>query len=279
MDGPTHRKIAPVFTAGATYLTMTAQGADITSTLAAVGVASAVSVFSANWADADLYASRPFPAIWAGGKLARAQGVRMARIKTNNSRRPEVFYIYKNKRHKKIKKFSMRVWATIFRIVGVRGHRVWQSHSPLIYLPLTYFMYIGTQLLFSSSNILTSVVSAVPLGLGLGYVSHLFGDLLTYNGLPLLPDFKRLWKLPIIGPIIKFVNNLFSNLKVARFSFAKASNKRWNGFIYVVLTLAVFSIIFPNIAKSAILLLLNMIKEIGKGIWELLSVLTSNYKN
>lgn len=281
MDGPTHRKLAPVFTAGSSYLILAAQNQNPSDMVAAVGIASAVSILAANWADADLYASRPFPAIWAGTKVGAVGGVRRARVKTPGKGKPRTVYLYKKKRYTKVRKLSMRIWASFFRVIGVRGHRVWQSHSPVIWVPVFTVIYIGVLNKVNSSGtmgMLGLMISSVPLGIGLGYISHLAGDLLTYRGLPLLPEMKMLWKIPILGGIIKFINNLFSDIRVARFSFSKASNKRWNSFVVMLFIFITVSIISPEISKTLIQVTWGVIKKVSIMMWDTLTLLTSNYK-
>lgn len=281
MDGETHRKIAPVFTAGATYLTIATRGYHPVTMLATVGVASAISVLSANWADADLAArSKPVPAIWAGTKVGRYFGIRSAVVvDKRNPNKTKTVYLYRNKRYTKTHGLGMRIMATIFRLTGVRDHRVWQSHSPVLWIPIILFTYALYMTTLGDKNIIFSILSAVPLGLGYGYLSHLFGDALTYKGLPLLPEFKLLWKLPFIGDSLHKVNNTFSSMQVAKVGFAKASNKTWNNIVFLACIIGVGYILAPAQMNMMFSILWSFLKGITISLGNLLKHLTSNYLN
>lgn len=280
MDGETHRKIAPVFTAGATYLTIAAKGYTSTTVLATIALASGISILSANWPDADLHArSKPVPAIWAGTKIGTMFGIRSAKVvDKRNPNKTRTVYIYRNKRYTRTHGLSMKILATIFRLVGVRDHRVWQSHSPVLWLPLVWILYSAYLTQFGDKNMIFAILSAIPLGLGYGYLSHLFGDMLTYQGLPLLPDFKLLHKIPILGKYIEKANDDLSDIRLVKHvSFAKASNKTWNNIVFLAIIIGVGYILAPHQMNALFSIIWDLIKGIGLTIWGLFTYLTSNY--
>lgn len=253
MEGSTHRIIAPIFTLGTSVAYMSSNANNLPLGIYGTAfLASAVSVVSANWADADLHAMhKPLPVIWAGfnpmldGFLATT-GLRRVKRKDEYGRVNKVTYVYMRKQYSQVRKFDQRVFATLFRITGLRKHRGWQSHSPIVWIPLWVFLYNMSNKISDPMYIIPTVV----LGLALGYISHLVGDVMTKSGLPILPELKIFYKVPVIGKHVKKFSNAVDDVKIFRGKFFTAGNKTWN-FIVIILLLELSGYLaFPEIISG-----------------------------
>lgn len=232
MEGKTHKIIAPIFTLGVTTAYLTTNSADLPLTLAGtVGIATVSSFLSACWPDADQHAKyKPLPVIWAGftpvtDVMLKSYGLKKIKTKANAERgiKSKTAYLYKGRKYTKVRSLGARIWASFFRITGLREHRDWRSHSPLLWIPLWYYLYSLT----NSIPYLGIFLGPIFMGFGLGYISHILGDAFTKSGIPFLPSFGIVEKVPIV--------NHFTEVKVFKGKFFKADNKLWNYIVIIII--------------------------------------------
>ena len=140
----------------------------------------------------------------------------------------------------------MKNMALIFKSMGIKKHRGWQSHSPVLWVPawviFTYIAYGVTDL--------GTYLGTIILGLSLGWISHLIGDLFTLDGIPLLPKFWKSKKRDGSYEDLKMAPLKGINVKghrLFRFGFAKASNKIWIGIVCFLFINIFLKILTPDL--------------------------------
>lgn len=190
MQGATHRRFAPIFALGGGILAMRSGFLAFEGLPDAVKLALIVisSTFTSMAPDADLHCYKPYDVIISGKGRGRYRGV--------------------NKR-------QLRVWAVIFKTMGVKGHRTFKSHSPTLWIPLWVGFYLlFSRLIFPLLGIdlyFAGIIQCVIFGMALGFMSHLVGDMFTKSGIPVLPK-----------------KNLAPTAEVGLGNVTKASNNLWN---------------------------------------------------
>ena len=238
MDGSGHKVFAPIFGCGMSALITSSGLVPLAgSLLPTVLIATVCSSLTATLPDADLIALKPASIIKGTAKKRYSQKYKreyyyitisqqeFQRRYPNRSKRDNMkienggkgVYIYYDKSG--TNSFAMRNMALIFKIMGIKKHRGWQSHSPLLWIPF----WIAMTLLAYSVLDIGPFIGCIVMGLGLGWTSHLVGDLFTLDGLPLLPKFwtRRAGEEVKIAP----VGGRIAGHRI--FSFARASNKIW----------------------------------------------------
>lgn len=251
MEGKTHRMLAPAFTVGVSLFYMKAMGIDPPITDVGVcAIATFSSIFSANWADADLHVQshKPIPVIWAGKNkgINRLLGVKRVQGSSGSS------YLYRNKRYSGVKRVDMKIWATIFTILHAKKHRCFTSHSPLLWVPIWYFLTVIAAAI-SPFGFLYGVV----LGFAMGYWSHLLGDQFTKDGLRWLPNIKTIVKIPIIGDIY----GALTHFSIFKGKFFTAGNKAWNFIVLLLFADGSLFLLAPDLAKSINYSIFNAVKD------------------
>ena len=254
MEGKTHKIIAPIFTFGVSTAYFMANS-DVSLPLTLVGttgIAAVSSYFSACWPDADQHAKyMPVCVIWAGfspftDALVSARGVKKIRKRVDSKgnkvpkKKAKCSYLYKNKKYPKVKHVGSRIWATLFRMMGLRAHRDWRSHSPLIWCFVWYWLYYMSCLI--PIEPISMIASPIVLGFGLGYISHIVGDAFTKSGIPLLPDVGVVQKFPVL--------NHLTEVRFLKGKFFRANNKLWNGIVICLIADAMLFLISPDFAMS-----------------------------
>lgn len=364
MDGKGHRMLAPVFTACSSMVLMKfglLQEFDSPLvTTSAISAMSLLSITSARWCDADLLALKPTPIITGTAKKRYSKRYKeeLYYVKMSKAQYKKKYGKMKdpkNQSYKEEKKYEitksgkvllyyknckmenpiMLFWAMLFKLMGLKKHRGWQSHSPLIWIPfwliltlvsknvtplltssalIGIFILLGLLIMKDASGIkklkitgmtVICAVISIPIlfitvqylspylylivaSLGLGYLSHIAGDSLTQEGMPVLADNKLtrlLKKIPIIGKLVvtefKPVNFKIGKKKF-KIGFAKASNKWYpyivmGFFLLVTLMLLDFSL-FLEIFKSVTLAIFKVIWFVLVKLWEFIMYLFSLLK-
>ena len=276
MEASTHKVIAPIFTLGVATAYLTTSSPDLPLTLyGTVGLATVSSYFAACWPDADQHAKyMPLPVIWAGftpitDTLLKPYGVKKIYKRVDSSGRQirgggKASTLYKGKKYPRIKTLSSRLWATVFRVTGLRKHRDWRSHSPLLWCPLWYWLYYIANMI----PYLNIFLAPIVMGFGLGYISHLLGDAFTKSGVPFLPEFKVIEKIPVV--------NQFTEVKVFRGRFFKANNKLWNYMVILIIAEGALFLISPDLAKSVNSVIWNIVVAFYESIKNIIVTMLSN---
>lgn len=172
MDGKQHRVIAPIFTVLSTIIASKSGIIDTANIYTTLAVATPLSVLFANAPDADLYASYPVKVIL--GKSGKQYATKRYNKRTEK---------------KELKKYNSpkgpinKMFALLFKSLGVKKHRDWRSHSPLIYIPLG----ILAIKLINKIPEPTGVLLGVVLGTVFSFWSHLFADMPNKGGLEYFP--------------------------------------------------------------------------------------------
>lgn len=234
------------------------------SLLSTVLVATVCSVLTATLPDADLVALKPTPIIKGTAKKRYSKKYKREyyyitvsendfRSKYKNKFKNDDakiepggkgVYIYYDKCG--TKNFAMKEMALIFKSMGIQKHRGWQSHSPVLWIPL-WLLLIWV---FYRITDIGAYIGAIVLGLGLGWISHILGDLFTLDGIPLMPKFWEPKKSNGTRDDIKIAP--LAGIKVGghrlfRFSFAKASNRIWIGIVCFIFINIFLKILAPNL--------------------------------
>lgn len=259
MDGKGHKTFAPIFTGGTTLILTTTGLVPVAGTAITTVVLSMIcSELTATLPDADLIALKPKKIIKGTAKkryskkynreyyyvsVSEAEYAKKyaSRSKSDNlkiERGGKGYYLYYDRCG--TSNILMKHMALIFKAMGLKKHRGFQSHSPLIWVPFWLLMIF---LAYKIQNI-GVYTGALVLGLGLGWISHLVGDLFTLDGLPIVPKF---WsrdrddiKIAPMGGIKIGKHRLF------RFGFAKASNKVWVYMVCFIFFNIFFYILMPD---------------------------------
>lgn len=241
MKGETHRKVSPVATAGIGYILITnnmvfpAAGNDPVINSLILG---ALGFISANWPDADQHAkSLPMKAILGNCKRnseGKQVGTKKVRENGKTVSKKVIYY--------DIKRPDMKAVAVVFKALGVKAHRTFLTHSPILHGALLYLLY---------NALVTIPVFGVPiafvtLGIGLGYFTHLLADLPTDGGLPLLPRIKAFKDIPILNSIFGDFKPM-SKLKFGKHKFFLAGNQMWNQMFFIIVLDVVGCIMFPSL--------------------------------
>lgn len=238
MNGKQHRLVAPIFTAAISLIAVSTKVVSVDNMYAFIGTASAASLLTANLPDADLYATYPIRVLWGKGiKRVRRKG----QIKTYSAP----------------KGMHMRTAATVFKSLGVKRHRDWRTHSPMIHVPLGIAIIWLAMTLFKTMSIPLGLIC----GLVFGYWSHIAADIPNKGGIPLglsnsqfsLPKmllgdrgsnlFRSGNKLPVIFFIVAMI-------EITLFVISPSSAKKLNIAVYNLLARAVGFILY--IIKEAL---------------------------
>lgn len=241
MKGTTHRKVSPVATAGIGFLLLSNNmafpiiGTD--PTINAILLAG-LGYISANWPDADQHAKNlPMKAILGRCKRnaeGKQIGYKIEVVNGKKMKKKAVFY--------DIKRADMRAVAMVFKMLGVKAHRTFLTHSPVLHTVLLYFLYNFTVKIPGMGPTLGFVI----LGLGLGYLTHLLADLPTDGGLPILPRIRAFDNIPILRSVFGDFRPV-SKLKFGKHKFFLAGNQTWNQIFFLIVVDAVGCIMFPTI--------------------------------
>jgi hypothetical protein len=111
-----------------------------------------------------------------------------------------------------------RIINTVIHLTGGK-HRSWQTHSwdiAIVYMALAIFLPNKLQQIGLLDNVNSTILSLLMIGFGVGWVSHLFSDMLTSAGV-------RVW--------------CFRDKKIAFvpkqiFNFRFNTGHEWEGFVY-----------------------------------------------
>lgn len=277
MDGKGHLMFAPFFSCLATSLMVTtgmvppvAESLQIT-----VCIATALSFVTAKIPDADQIALKPKPIIMGtaptrysqkyqreynyvvlgekdfveqyGQKELEKFGEGKSDVKGERTKTGK-YLVYYDKSGTKDK--LMLIFALMYKAMGLKKHRGWQSHSPLLWCILLLFAVLAV---YSVPN--GDYLGLVVLGLACGYLSHIVGDAFTKGGVEILPDFysgleklfpnqfkRRKKKKSIAGKGLKSISGAkFQPMKYI--PFAKSGSKVWSVVLCIMMG-SVFSYIF-----------------------------------
>lgn len=261
MEPGTHKVIGPIFTAGASTYYMAAKQVGFTlDPVAITTIAVIVSYFSSGWPDADQAAKeKPVPVILYGVKAfspyCAMTGVRMKKVSTNGGK-PSKRICYKGEYYTQTyrKRYDLKLWAAFFRAIGVRKHRCFRTHGPLLWIPVWFFI---CNLVYTADTL--GILSGIIQGCAFGYLSHILADAFTVDSVPLLPEPKFIKKIPFLGAIYHWI----ANFKIFRWGAFKASNKLWNFIVIFIILDAVLFFAFPDIGKPLNQGLLDFTKTIG----------------
>lgn len=288
MNGKGHRLLAPIFTMGCSLVLVKTGFLDIAGNNVINSVLiTAISPLSANWADADQLALLPTQI--ANGTAPRRKVKKydnkeyyyikvsekefQERYKQNRNLKYDVTMLghyliyYENVRHPR---FDMKVFTKLFKLMRLKRHRDWQSHSLILWT----FIWLMIYCIISCIPIFRSFIAIfqiLALGLGLGYISHLVVDKFTQQGLNEITDdgFNLLRKIPVIGKIIPKDKN-----HKPRFKFAKSDNNLYTYFIGVVIVLIFWAILdfksFSLIMSIFFKILFKVFVGLFKGIFSIL---------
>lgn len=146
---------------------------------------------------------------------------------------------------------------------------------------------IAVILIYQLMPFISKYFPLIIAALGLGYISHIVGDMFTQEGAPILADNKftrALQKIPILGRLVVFEAKPV-NFRIGRFkfklNFAKASNK-WYPYLLMGLVISItFAILDPHQALitfktitlalfSVFKILLGLIGKLFLGLYNLL---------
>lgn len=241
MNGKQHRQIAPIFTLGASFFA-TSQGLLQTQNqYVTVGVATAVSILFANALDADLYATYPIKVLMSPNNSRH-----IVRVKDKNGK-------WVQKTYSPPKGIINKTFAIFFKMLGVRKHRDWRSHSPIIYFPLGLLLLK----LFSKIPDNTGIITGVIAGIVLGIWSHILADMPNKGGIQLFP------KSNAVG-----VSNILPNFMANWF---KSGSK----FMYMIIIASLIEMYLFIVSKDTAIRInssiYNFIKTIILFIWNFIS--------
>lgn len=172
MNGKQHRVIAPAFTVLATILANQSGMIPTENIYTTLAIATPISVLFANAPDADLYATYPIRV------LLSPSGKQYTTKRKNRSTGK-----YEIKKYNSPKGPINKLFAVLFKLMRVRKHRDWRSHSPLIYVPLGLLLFKLANVIPDPSGILIGVIC----GIVFSYWSHLFADIPNKGGIQYLP--------------------------------------------------------------------------------------------
>lgn len=276
MDGKGHKLFAPIFSCGTSILICKAGLIPVAESLLVTAmIATACSTVTATLPDADLIALKPKAIIKGTAKRRYSNKYKREYYYINISQR-EFQERFQNKAKDKNTKSEpggkgvyiyydkcgtnnplMKYMALIFKAMGIKKHRGFQSHSPLLWIP---FWMAVTWLSYQVQDV-GKFLGAIVLGLGLGWISHLVGDLMTLDGLPLIPrgkgskDFRI---APLGGKIGKH----------RIFGFAKASNRIWIGCICFIFINLFMYLLTPDLFFTIWNSIGSLLNKILPVIWD-----------
>ena len=297
MNKEGHRIIAPVFSIGATLACMQTGLIPVSlDPILVSGLSGCLSLVSCCWPDADQLSLLPIPIIMGTAKkrysdkfherlyyvkvskkdyadkykgrqrgsnadLRSSRGAQELAQELEDDKKVEAagsnqVYVYYDKCSSA--DIVTKIWAVLFKLVGLKKHRGWQSHSLLLWTPIWFFLI--WRLLESGHHYLT-----VPLmGIAMGYLSHLVGDLFTMAGGSMFsPEIeKKIKKKKIIGPIYQFITHPFGGIHIGnykiKFKFASANNKSWAVIVACFMGLFFTAIISPVAFDSIMAIVGNL---------------------
>ncbi len=257
MLGHQHRKITPVMTIGATYLMI--NGGLVASPLGSPAllsslIAGGISYISANWPDADQVALMPTAAIL--GQLPRDNEGKQFKIVVEYDSKLKR-NIKKKRIYHDIKRKDMKYIGLFMKMIGVRSHRCFLSHSPILHGLIAYFLYSTLSMIPNGGDIISFIVFS----LCMGYLTHLAADQVTNDGLPILPKIKAFEKIPILNIIFGDFKPT-SHVKIFGKKVFLTKNKGWVQVFFVLLIDTVLCILFPAQMIPVNLAIMDAVKSI-----------------
>lgn len=266
MDRPTHIKFAPIFTLTTSFMLANSTGiAPGVNNLVQIGLATLASNLTAMAPDADLHCYKPLYIIW--GK----KGNHKVYVKQNNSNHSRVSQAgwnnnrskqtgrqkrrttsrrsggYAEKNYATPKHLSSKIWATLFKFMGTPDHRGFQSHSPILWLPIWAILYF-------TALYLNKFLGIFIFGMGAGYMSHIVGDLFTKGGVELFP-----------GANFSPIGQTLGRIPILR-RLPKANNKIWTTMFLIASVDIALLVIAPSLIKPINAAALAALKQIFYGI-------------
>lgn len=289
MNGKGHKLLAPVFSMGCSLLLVKSGLLDIAGSSVANAIAiTAISPLSATWADADQLALMPTQI--ANGTAPKrkvkkydnkefyyikvSEAEFKQRLKQNKNLKYDKTMLgnyliyYENVRHPRI---DMRIFCRIFKLMGLKKHRGWQSHS-LILWTFIWLMIYCTISWIPVMRSLIAVFQVLILGLAFGYLSHLVVDKFTQQGLNDITDdaMKIFSNIPVLG-------NLFSSKskdRKSRFRFARSDSDIYPyivGFFIILIFWALLDFkSFTYCTSKFFKILYKVLSSLFKGIFSIL---------
>ena len=282
MNKEGHRFIAPIFTAGSSLVVLSTGIVKIEGNfIINIGFASALSIISAIWADADHLSTLPKPIALGTApkiKVKKYDNKEFYYVKVNEEEFKKKLRKNKNLKYDKTRlgKYliyydkvrhptpDLILFMYIFKFMGLKEHRGWQSHSVALWSVIwTILFLLPTFLHFNS--IVATPIQVIMLGFGLGYLSHIIADKFTTAGLNQLTDSagKILAKIPIVGGLLQ------KGVTSFEFNFAKAKNKKYAYFIGVLFIFIFWAILDFNSLSSVFSFLFNIIKTLFTEIFNI----------
>lgn len=281
MDGKGHRFLAPIFTAGTSLVLMKSGMYNIEGNFVTnLCLATALSVISASWADADQLTIMPKPIATGTAKKIKSKKYNrefyyikvsekefQVRLKKNKDLKYEkttmgkYLIYYDSVRHPTP---DMLLFMNVFKIMGLKIHRGWQSHSVILWtIVWTLLCWLPT--LTKLPQVIISPLQVVLMGLGLGYLSHLVADKFTKAGLNEFTDnlSPMLQKIPLVG------NLLSKTTKKFKFNFAKANNRKYAYFVGVMMIIFFWAILDFNSLKTVVSFIISIIMKLLKELFTL----------
>lgn len=154
----------------------------------------------------------------------------------------------------KEKNILNRIINTLIRITGGK-HRSWQTHSLDIALSFTAIAFMGPHILFSNeliNEVNREVLSILMIAFSFGWLSHLFSDMLTSDGVRIV-----FWSKKKLALVPKKIGKLRFN-----------TGNEWEGFVYTAMQYinvlaAIICFVYPilgnDTVQEKIQILLNMV--------------------
>lgn len=261
MNGREHKIFSPVFSCCATALLCSTGAVPVVAESPQVTtiVVGALSLMTTLLPDSDLIALKPRPIILGtakkrksnkyGGKtyyyviVSKKVFDRDYSSKKNNNdfkyeQASNGYYIYYTRSGTRNK--LMMITALFLKSIGLKRHRGFHSHSPVLWVPLL----MALLWLLYSIPACGIYLGTVGLGFSMGIWSHLIGDLMTKDGLPLLGDDMRIQPMKYIP-------------------FARSSNTWW---VYVCCFI-IINIFTFLMFKDIFFVFWGYIGELFKGLW------------
>lgn len=261
MEGKTHYMFAPIFTVGATYLLATSS---VISTQSipiplAVAIAAGCSLTTSLVADADLHAYKPKYVILDSKPKKKKNGEYIVKVRvTKKDSKGNMTTSVETRKYKPPKSPQIRAWALFFKAIGITKHRDWRSHSPLLwgFIWFNIIYWIGKTPLAEISPTLNALLTIIFCGLGMGYISHIVGDMFTKGGVPLGPEIKLTKKKSIGGESVGFIKLLPKPLR----GFFTAGNQLYNKLFLIAGVEVIGYLIIPEQTKAFNSIIFGMVK-------------------
>lgn len=226
---------------------------DITVVSIATVLNTALGVASARWPDADTHSYKPIPVILGLCKEGKIQNRKCL--------------IYHHKGYARVKYLDIKLWAIIYKLMGLRKHRKWQSHTDLWILFWLLVYYKVSHITSVVFNIPLSLISIPLLGVGLGVTSHLIADNFTQESTNVFVPFKFAENIPIIGRLLNLKLDFLKHITIFGHKPFKATNKAWNVIFLILMGYISLFILFPTETKGISLMIISAIVSVFEWLY------------